>query len=131
MESISNFNVCIFTYLVIGWIFAFIVLSKFKEVLGKGSAEGTILIFISVLLLWPITFRGFMKRLNSVSWLNEHTKVSNTKVLEIQWRRASAGTKLSEDSLIKYDDDPDARLGRCMIYDGWYIPTSEIVKHIK
>lgn len=131
MESISNFNVCIFTYLVIGWIFAFIVLSKFKEVLGKGSAEGTILIFISVLLLWPLTYRGFMKRLNSASWLNEHTKVSNTKVLEIQWRRASAGTKLPGDNLIKYDADPDVRLGRCMIYDGWYIPTSEIVKYIK
>lgn len=131
MESISNFNVCIFTYLVIGWIFAFIVLSKFKEVLGKGSAEGTILIFISVLLLWPITFRGFMKRLNSASWLNEHTKVSNMKVLEIQWRRASAGTKLSGDCLIKYDDDPDVRLGRCMINDGWYVPTSEIVKFMK
>ena len=50
---------------------------------------------------------------------------------EICWRRASAGTKLSGDSLIKYDADPDARLGRCMIHDGWYIPTSEIVKYIK
>jgi hypothetical protein len=52
-------------------------------------------------------------------------------VAEICWRRASAGTKLSGDCLIKYDDDPDVRLGRCMIYDGWYIPTSEIVKYIK
>lgn len=131
MESISIFNVCIFAYLDIGCILAVIVLSKFKEVLGEGSAEGTILIFISVLLLWPLTYSGFMKRLNNASWLNEHTKVSNTKALEIQWRRASAGTKLSEDCLIKYDDDPDARLGRCMINDGWYIPTSEIEKYIK
>ena len=51
-------------------------------------------------------------------------------VAEICWRRASAGTKLSVDCLIKYDDDPDVRLGRCMIYDGWYIPTSEIIKYI-
>ena len=50
---------------------------------------------------------------------------------EICWRRASAGTKLSGDSLIKYDNDPDARLGRCMIHDGWYVPTSEIVKYIR
>ena len=58
-------------------------------------------------------------------------KVIDKNVAEICWRRASAGTKLSGDSLIKYDADPDARLGRCMIYDGWYIPTSEIVKYIK
>ena len=63
--------------------------------------------------------------------LEGDVSLGDKNVAEICWRRASAGTGLSGDSLIKYDADPDVRLGRCMIHDGWYIPTSEIVKYIK
>lgn len=43
------------------------------------------------------------------------------------WRRMKAGTKLPGDCLVVYDHDPDPRLSRSAIYDGWYLPVSGLL----
>lgn len=37
-----------------------------------------------------------------------------------------AGTNLPGDCIVLYYGDPDPRIARCAIYDGHYIPVSEL-----
>lgn len=50
---------------------------------------------------------------------------------EIEWKRMTAGYRFPSDAVIIYDHDPDPRLSRCAIYDGWYLLVSELKDKIK
>ena len=45
---------------------------------------------------------------------------------EIKWKKMKAGRKLPGDCIVLYYGDPDPRLSRTAIYDGIYIPVSEL-----
>lgn len=46
----------------------------------------------------------------------------------IQWKRMKAGLRLPGDCVVIYDNDPEPRLSRTAIYDGYYIPVSDLKK---
>ncbi len=45
---------------------------------------------------------------------------------ELKWKRVKAGMRFPSDALVVYDHDPDPRLSRCAIYDGWYMLISDL-----
>ena len=110
-------------YLCIGYIRAIVLyckLIKYPENIHM-SFKTALIFFVFVITFWPFSFPSIVDLLDE----------KEVKGVEVQWRRAKAGTKLPEDCMIRYDNDPDIRLGRCMINDGWFLPISEIKKYIK
>lgn len=112
-------------YLCIGYIRAIVLFCKLMRISEDIhiSFKAALIMFVYVIIFWPFSFPFI------VDFPDEGEK--EVKEVEIQWRYAKAGTKLPEDCMIRYDNDPDIRLGRCMINDGWFLPTSEIEKYIK
>ena len=41
-----------------------------------------------------------------------------------------AGLHFPSEAVVIYDHDPDPRLSRCSIYDGWYIPVRDLIEAI-
>lgn len=119
MNIILLIKWAVVVYLCIGYIRAIVLFCKLMRISEDIhiSFKAALIMFVYVIIFWPFSFS------------DEDEK--EVKEVEIQWRRAKAGTKLPEDCMIRYDDNPDIRLGRCMINDGWYIPTSEIEKFIE
>lgn len=120
MNIISLIKWAVVAYLCVGYIRAIVLFCKlirYPENIHM-SFKTSLIFFVFVITFWPFSFPSI------VDFPDEGEK--EVKEVEIQWRRAKAGTKLPGDCLIRYDNDPDIRLGRCMINDGYYIPTSEI-----
>lgn len=49
---------------------------------------------------------------------------------ELIWKRMHAGMKLPGDAIVMYDHDPDPRLSRTAIYDGYYILARDLWKAV-
>lgn len=125
MNIILLIKWAVVVYLCIGYIRAIVLFCKlirYPENIHM-SFKTSLIFFVFVITFWPFSFPSI------VDFPDEGEK--EVKEVEIQWRRAKAGTKLPEDCMIRYDNDPDIRLGRCMINDGWFLPTSEIEKFIE
>ena len=45
---------------------------------------------------------------------------------EIKWKRMKMGYRFPADALVIYDGDPDPRLSRCAVYDGYYILVKDL-----
>ena len=45
---------------------------------------------------------------------------------EIKWKRMKMGYRFPADALVLYDGDPDPRLSRCAVYDGYYILVKDL-----
>ena len=52
------------------------------------------------------------------------------KAADLKWKRVTAGTRFPADALVVYDYDPDPRLSRCAIYDGWYLLVGDLQQAI-
>ena len=118
------FGFAITIYLLIGWVLASIIATRWQEAFGRGDKRVLAWVFALVCVLWPRYFAPAME------FTNEPNGPSEPKEVHIEWKRGTAGMKLPGDCLIRYDNDPDVRIGRCMINDGWYIPTSEIEQYL-
>ena len=125
MNIISLIKWAVVAYLCVGYIRAIVLFCKLLRISEDIhiSFKAALIMFVYVIIFWPFSFPFI------VDFPDEDEK--EVKEVEVQWRRAKAGTKLPEDCMIRYDNDPDIRLGRCMINDGWFLPTSEIEKYIK
>lgn len=44
----------------------------------------------------------------------------------IKWHKAKAGRAFGKDTIVLYDNDPDARLVKCAFNDCWYIYIDEL-----
>ena len=123
MNTISLIKWAVVAYLCVGYIRAIVLFCKLMRHSEDIhiSFKAALIMFVYVIMFWPFSFPFI------VEFPDEGEK--EVKEVEVQWRRAKAGTKLPEDCMIMYDGDPDIRLGRCMINDGYYIPTSEIKKY--
>ena len=52
--------------------------------------------------------------------------MESNKLSQLIWRRMRAGTSFPSEAIVYYDHDPDPRLSRAAIYDGWYILVKEL-----
>jgi len=50
---------------------------------------------------------------------------------EIQWKRVKMGHRFPSDAIVLYDGDPDPRLSRCAVYDGYYILVKDLMQFPK
>ena len=48
----------------------------------------------------------------------------------LEWKRMKAGKSFPSEAVVLYDHDPDPRLSRVAIYDGWYILVKELVEKL-
>ena len=51
-------------------------------------------------------------------------------IQDLKWKRMKAGLHFPSEAVVIYDHDPDPRLSRCSIYDGWYIPVRDLIEAI-
>ena len=47
---------------------------------------------------------------------------------KVMWRRAKAGRAFGKDTIVLYDNDPDARLVKCAVNDCYYIHIEDLKK---
>lgn len=45
---------------------------------------------------------------------------------DIKWKRMKMGYRFPSDALVLYDGDPDPRIARCAIYDGYYLLVEDL-----
>ena len=53
-------------------------------------------------------------------------RIGRTNMEEIKWKRMKMGYRFPADALVIYDGDPDPRLSRCAVYDGYYILVKDL-----
>lgn len=42
------------------------------------------------------------------------------------WKRMKAGHRFPSEAVVMYDGDPDPRLSKCAVYDGYYLLVEEL-----
>ena len=52
--------------------------------------------------------------------------IQRTNMEEIKWKRMKMGYRFPADAIVIYDGDPDPRLSRCAVYDGYYILVKDL-----